>query len=176
MKQDDTLQLLQARERDLKILKSADHQDTIIANFKKSQDYELEIKGQAVPFLDKGIVHAIRQLHQFVLGKKLLLDVYENNFDAEECRKWVNFVPFQEEELAALRALDTKKGLPEWFRLSPSILTFGNFWKLPQKWRLRKAKCQWLPLQSLRNLIHLQLLLLSFSPSYLRKRSIGYVL
>lgn len=94
---------------------------------KKLKDYESEIRGQAVPFLDRGIVHAIRQLHQFVPDKKILLDVYENNFDAEACRKGANFVPFQEKELAALRALDAGKGLPEWVPPKP---IHPNFWEL----------------------------------------------
>lgn len=77
-------------------MKSAQHRDNIITDFKKPQDYELEIRAQGIPFLDKGVIHAIHQLHHLVPDKKLMLDVYDNNFDVEAYRKGADFVSFQE--------------------------------------------------------------------------------
>lgn len=54
--------------------------------------------------MDKGIVHAIRQLHHLAVDKKSLVETYDNNFDVDACWKGADFVPFKGDELASLRA------------------------------------------------------------------------
>lgn len=78
-------------------LRSAEHNEKIISDFKGSREYESEIEVRAIPFFDKGVIHTIRQLHHLVFDKKSLVDVHDNSFDAEACRKGTDFVPWQED-------------------------------------------------------------------------------
>lgn len=55
----------------------------------------------------------VRQLHYLIPDKKVLAEAFDNTFDAEACRRAADFVLYQEDELAALRAADQERGLPE---------------------------------------------------------------
>lgn len=79
---DDALQLLKNRDEEvealkaeLEALKSASHKENIITDFKASAEYKAALRKETVPYLDKGIVHVIRQLHPFVPNKRLLVEV-----------------------------------------------------------------------------------------------------
>lgn len=124
---DEAVERLRAQEREVQLLRSAEYKECLIADFKKSREYESEIKARAVSFFHKGVIHVIRQLHHLVPDKMSLVDVYKNNFDAEACRKGADFVPFEEDELESLRALDEEKGLPEW---TPPERVHPTFWEL----------------------------------------------
>lgn len=127
MDRDEAVAQEQLQRREVERLKSTEHTAKIIADLKKSQDYEVEVEARMLPFLDKGIVHAIRQLHPLIEDKKSLVGSYENSFHAEACKKGADFVPFQEDKLAALQATDQELGLPEW--VLPLVL-HPSFWEL----------------------------------------------
>lgn len=127
MERDEALGRARLRWEEVDRLKSTEHTKKIIANFKKSQEYKAEVEAWAVSFLDKGVIHAIHQLHPFVPDKMLLVETFENNYEAKACRKWADFVPFQEDELEALWAIDQERGFPEW--VPPPVL-HPSFWEL----------------------------------------------
>lgn len=85
MDREGALERVQLRRQEVERLKSAEHMEKIIADFMESREYEAEIKVQAITFFDKGVIYAIRQLHHLEPEKKSLVDVHDNNFDAEAC-------------------------------------------------------------------------------------------
>lgn len=123
----EALEIIEAQKLELEHLKSAAYKDDIIAEFKRSAEFEQAVDVEAASYLDKGIVHAIRQLHRFVPDKRLLVDMFANNFDAEECRSGTDFVPYTDEELKAVREVDASKGLGDWVPPEP---VHPNFWEL----------------------------------------------
>lgn len=58
--------------------------------------------------------------------------MYDNNFDTEACRRGADFVPYSEEELSALRAWDSSKGLEEWVLPEPIHPTFWKLLEAPE--------------------------------------------
>lgn len=121
--------LVDAKTWEVASLRSADYKECIIADFQKTGRYKSEIEDRATAFFGKGVVHAIRQLHHLVPDKKLLVEVYNNSFEAEGCKKGADFVPLQGEELEVLQAFDSNKGLPEWVPPAPAHPTF---WELQE--------------------------------------------
>lgn len=85
------------------------------------------MEARAATFLDKGAAHVIRQLHPFISDNAVLVKAYDNSFNAEACRKGADFVPFQDDELATLRAIDEGHNLPKWV---PPPVVRPLFWFL----------------------------------------------
>lgn len=86
IERNESLGYAQLQSAEVGRLKSAEHIQENISDFKKSWEYEAKIEARAVPFLDKGIIHTICQLHHLVPDKRSLVAVYDNTFNTEACR------------------------------------------------------------------------------------------
>lgn len=116
----EAVRLMNVRTQEVASLRSAEYKECIIADFQKTERYKSEIEIEPSLSSIRGLYMLSANCTILFLIKKLLVEVYNNSFEAEVCRRGADFVPLLREELDALQASDSNKGLLEWVPHAPA--------------------------------------------------------